>query len=211
MAVLNPIKVIITNYPKDKVETIRMSNHPQNPEFGHRDLFFTREIYIEADDFAENPPPKFHRLTPENDVRLLNAYVIRCDKIIKDEMGHIIELHCTYLPETVSGNKPADGHKVKGIIHWVSAKTAKEIRIRLYDRLFQAENPATLENIMDAINPDSLTEIKAKTEPSLAQARAGETFQFNRLGYFCVDDVDSQQNQPIFNRVVGLRDTYQKS
>jgi len=211
MAVLNPIKVIITNYPEDKTEMLSASNHPQQPDWGRRPLPFSRELYIDADDFAQTPPPKFHRLTLNKDVRLLNAYVIHCDDIIHNEDSSIKALHCTYLPETIGGKKPADGHKVKGTIHWVSATHAKEITVRLYDRLFQHEKPASLDNIMDAINPNSLTTITAFAEPSIVEAKPQETFQFNRIGYFCADSEDSKPNQPVFNRVVGLRDTWQQA
>lgn len=210
MAVLDPIEVVISNYPDGQIETLSVSNHPQNPEFGRRELPFSKTLYIERDDFSENPPPKYHRLTPEKPVRLLNAYVIECEQVIKDESGRITRLVCKYLPETLGGKKPKDGRKVKGVIHWLSAEHALDAKVRLYDRLFKEENPAALENFLDAINPDSLTEMNAKIEKHLADAKPEQAFQFNRVGYFCADRFEHSPETPCFNRTVALRDAWQK-
>lgn len=209
MAVLDPIAVELTNYPADQVEMLSMSNHPQQPELGRRELPFTKNLYIERDDFAENPPPKFHRLTPTQAVRLLNAYVIECERVVKDDSGKVVKLYCRYLPETLGGQKPADGRKVKGVIHWLSQEQAEDVEMRLYEHLFLHENPDAAENFLQVINPNSLQIIRAKVEPSLKNASSGERFQFNRIGYFCVDSRYSKSDQPVFNKIVGLRDAWQ--
>ncbi|WP_029914580.1 glutamine--tRNA ligase/YqeY domain fusion protein [Pelobacter seleniigenes] len=209
MAVLDPLKVTITNYPADQVEDIQSPNHPQQPELGNRVVPFTNELYIERDDFMEDPPKKFFRLGPGREVRLRNAYIIRCDEVIKDEQGQVIELRCSADLDTL-GEAPADGRKVKGIIHWVSARHAEEVEVRLYDRLFSQENPDKAENYLSALNPQSLQIIRAYAEPGLLAAAAGETFQFERVGYFCVDSRESQAGQPVFNRTVTLRDAWAK-
>ena len=207
MAVLDPLKVIIKNY-KDS-EILNVPNHQQKEELGRRDLPFSNEIYIERDDFMEEPIPGFHRLKPYGRARLMFAYVIECIEVIKDEQGNVIELHCNYLPETKGGNKPEDGKKVKGIIHWVCAKSAKDIEVRLYDRLFNEENPAKNDDITQSLNPDSLIIMEnAKAEPVLNNAKIEQAFQFNRLGYFCLDK-DSTENKKVFNRTVTLRDVWQ--
>lgn len=208
-AVLNPLKVTITNYPEDKVAELDAPNHPQQPESGTRILPFSRELYIDRDDFMEDPPKKFFRLGPGREVRLRNAYIIKCDEVIKNEHGEVIELCCSADLDTLGVN-PADGRKVKGIIHWVSALQAQKVEVRLYDRLFKQENPDKAENYLQALNPESLQLIEALVEPSLLEAQAGETFQFERVGYFTVDNKDSLAGKPIFNRTVTLRDAWAK-
>ena len=209
MAVLDPLKVTITNYPAERVEDIQSPNHPQKPELGNRVVPFTNELYIERDDFMEDPPKKFFRLGPGREVRLRNAYIIRCDEVVKDEQGQVIELRCSADLDTL-GEAPADGRKVKGIIHWVSARHAEKVEVRLYDRLFSQENPDKAENYLSALNPQSLQIIQAYAEQGLHAAAAGETFQFERVGYFCVDSHESQAGKPVFNRTVTLRDTWAK-
>ena len=209
MAVLKPLKVIITNYPEDKTETLSIANHPQNEQHGRREVPFSREIWIEQNDFMLDPPSKFFRLKPGGRVRLRCAYVITCNEVIQDANGNIIELHCSYDSDTLGGKKPADGKKVKGIIHWLCANHAKTATVRLYDRLFTEENPAALEDFTKALNPNSLEILtNAKIETLAAQASPGDSFQFTRLGYFCADEKDHSEDQPTFNRVVSLRDTW---
>jgi glutaminyl-tRNA synthetase len=209
MAVLDPLKLTITNYPVDQIEELRAANHPQYPEQGERILPFGAELFIEREDFMENPPGKFFRLAPGREVRLRNAYIIRCDEVIKDEQGQICELKCTADLETL-GKNPHDGRKVKGIIHWVSATHAARAEIHLYERLFNQENPDRAADYRQALNPESLCKTTAYIEPSLLNAGAGETFQFERVGYFCVDSQHSTFGQPVFNRTVSLRDNSQK-
>ena len=206
MAVLDPLKIIISNYPVDAEQCLTIANHPQDPQLGTRELTFTREIYIEREDFLEAPTGKFFRLAPGKEVRLRHAYVIKCEAVIKDAQGNIIELHCSYDPDTY-GKKP-EGRKVKGVIHWLPCKQAQTAEIRLYDRLFNLENPAAAADFIQAINPESLQVLpNCYIEPSLSSAQPGETFQFERLGYFCVD---SKAKNLTFNRVVGLRNTWEK-
>ncbi len=213
MGVLDPLKVVITNYPEDRVEEVEGKNHPQNPDMGTRKLPFSREIYIERSDFLENAPRKFFRLDIGREVRLRYAYFITCNAVVKDEeSGEIIELHCTYDPETYGGNAP-DGRKVKGTIHWVSAAYAVKCEVRLYDRLFCVENPdADKEtNFKEHLNPESLTTLSGcLVEPSLKDAAPGTCVQFERQGYFCVDLKDSKPGALVFNRTVGLRDSWAK-
>lgn len=213
MGVLRPLKVVITNYPEDLVEEVEAQNHPQNPNMGTRKVPFSREIYIEQTDFMEEPPKKFFRLGIGREVRLRYAYFITCEKVIKDEStGEVIEVHCTYDPETKGGNAP-DGRKVKGTIHWISAKHGVPAKVRLYDRLFTVENPDAdkEKNFKDFLNPESLKKLtNCVLEPSLANAAAGENYQFERQGYFCVDPIDSTQDALIFNRTVTLRDSWAK-
>jgi glutaminyl-tRNA synthetase len=213
MAVLRPLKVVITNYPEGQVEELEAANHPQKAEMGTRMVPFTRELYIEADDFMEDAPKKFFRLAPGREVRLRYAYFITCTDVVKDKDGKITELHCTYDPATRGGNAP-DGRKVKGTIHWVSAAKAASAEIRVYDHLFKTEHPDDApegKTFLDNINPASLETIRdAKLEPSLASAKPGEHFQFERLGYFFVDPVDSKPGKPVFNRTSTLRDTWAK-
>jgi glutaminyl-tRNA synthetase len=213
MAVLRPLKVVITNYPEGEVEQLDAANHPQKPEMGTRTVPFSRELYIEADDFMEDAPKKFFRLAPGREVRLRYAYFITCTEVVKDSAGNIIELHCTYDPATRGGNAP-DGRKVKGTIHWVSAAKAVSAKIRLYDHLFKTEFPDKApegKSFLDNINPHSLEIIPdAKLEPSLEVAVPGRHFQFERLGYFFADPVDSKPGKPVFNRTATLRDTWAK-
>ncbi|MCF6251287.1 MAG: glutamine--tRNA ligase/YqeY domain fusion protein [Methylococcaceae bacterium] len=209
MAVLNPLRLVIENYPDDQVEMLNVSNHPQKPELGIRNIPFSKVILIEQDDFAETPPPKYKRLIDGGEVRLRSSYVIKCNEIIKDNKGNIIELRCSYDPHTL-GKKP-EGRKVKGVIHWVSEQHSLAAEIRLYDRLFRIANPESEQNYLDALNPDSLETLSnSRIEASLANADAGDRFQFERTGYFCVDSVDSTKDKLVFNRTVTLRDTWAK-
>ena len=203
MAVLNPLKVVITNYPESKSETLDAVNNPEDVSAGKRQVSFTKELYIEQDDFMEDPPNKFFRLGPGREVRLRYAYFITCNDIVKDSAGNIIELHCTYDPETKGGNAP-DGRKVKATLHWVSAEHAIHADIRQYDRLFKVPEPT-----LDDLNPNSLTELKnCKVEAALGTAEIGVPIQFERLGYFCKDK--DSNDTPIFNRTVPLRDSWAK-
>jgi glutaminyl-tRNA synthetase len=212
MGVIRPLKVVITNYPEGQSEQLEATNNPENPEEGSRRVPFSRELYIEQDDFMEDPPRKFFRLGPGREVRLRYGYFITCTDVVKDENGEIVELHCTYDPETKGGYAP-DGRKVRGTLHWVSADHALDAELRLYDRLFIKENPLDAEagkTFLDYINPDSLEVVHAaKVEPSLKGASPGERFQFERQGYFVVDK-DSTPEKLIFNRTVTLRDTWAK-
>lgn len=209
MAVLRPLKLIIDNYPDDKIETLELGNHPQRPEFGTRQVEFSKVLYIEQDDFAEIPPPKYKRLVEGGEVRLRGAYVIRCDRIVKDENGSISELHCSYDPNTLGKNP--EGRKVKGVIHWVSERHSIAAEVRLYDRLFSHPNPDSLDNFLDALNPNSLEILTdSRVEASLADAASESPFQFERMGYFCLDKIDSAPGKPVFNRTVTLRDTWEK-
>lgn len=215
LGVLNPLKVVITNYPEEVTEELDAANHPKDPAMGSRKLPFCREIYVERDDFMEDAPKKFFRLTPGREVRLRYAYFIKCEKVVKDGAGNVMELHCTYDPATRGGNAP-DGRKVKATIHWVSAKHAINAEVRLYDRLFTVEDPAAGEkdgiDFINHINPDSLTLCQtAKLEPSLAKAQAGQKYQFERLGYFTPDSSDTTPDHPVFNRTVTLRDQWAKA
>jgi glutaminyl-tRNA synthetase len=214
MAVLRPLKVVIDNYPKDKVEELEAVNNPEDPSMGTRKVPFSRELYIERDDFMENPPKKFFRLAPNQEVRLRYAYFIRCREVIKDpHTGDVIELRCIYDPATRGGDAP-DGRKVKGTLHWVAANQAIPATVRLYDHLFVKENPNEVEEGQDFtayLNPQSLEILDGcKLEPSLAAAKAGSRYQFERLGYFCVDSKDSKAPGLVFNRTVTLRDTWAK-
>ncbi len=210
MAVLRPLKVIIDNYPEDQVEWFEAENNPESPEMGVRSVPFSRVLYIEQEDFMENPPGKFFRLAPGREVRLKNSYFIKCESVVKDEAtGGIVELHCTYDPETRGGNAP-DGRKVKGTLHWVSAAYAIDAEVRMYDQLFSVPNPAEAEDFKTTINPNSLEVLKGcKLEPNLSGAEPGDRFQFLRMGYFCADK-DSAKGRLIFNRTVSLKDTWAK-
>lgn len=212
MAVLNPLKVVITNYPEDKEEELPAENNPEDESMGSRMIPFSREIYIEREDFMEDPPKKFFRLAPGKEVRLKNAYIINCESVVKNpDTGEITELHCTYDPETKSG-MPNSAKKVKGTLHWVSAQHAIDAEIRLYDRLFLDEDPVGKKDgsdFKDYLNPDSLKILNnCKLEPDFAAAKAGDHFQFQRIGYFVVDTVDSVEGKPVFNRTVPLRDSW---
>jgi glutaminyl-tRNA synthetase len=212
MAVLRPIKVVITNYPQGEVEELEAINNPEDPAAGTRKVPFSREIYIEREDFMEVPPPKYFRLTPGQEVRLRYAYFVKCTNVIKDSSGNVSEVHCTYDPATRGGDSP-DGRKVKGTIHWVSAGQAVDAEVRLYDHLFIKPFPEEVPEGQDwkvNLNPKSLEVIEhAKVEPSLREAAAGEKFQFERIGYFSVDK-DSKPGRPVFNRAVSLKDTWAK-
>jgi glutaminyl-tRNA synthetase len=203
---------VITNYP-DGEEQLPATNNPENASAGTRLVPFSRELYIEQEDFRESPPPKYHRLSPGKEVRLRAAYIVKCEKVIKDKRGTVTELHCTYDPETKSGG-PAANRKVKGTIHWVSARRAVDAEVRLYDRLFVKEDPNQVEGeetFLANLNPSSLQVLTGcKAEPMLGTAAPGSRFQFERLGYFCTDIKDSKPGAPVFNRIVTLKDTWAK-
>ena len=209
MGVVNPIKLIIDNYPEDMTETFEVENNPEKPEDGKREISFSREVWIEADDFMEVPEKKYFRLFPGNEVRLKSAYVVKCTGCDKDENGKVIAVHCEYDTESRGGNT-ADGRRIKSTIHWVDAKTALDAEIRLYDRLFTTESPDLADcNYLDFINPDSLTIVKgAKVEATLKNAKKEDRFQFLRLGYFCADNKDFSEDNLVFNRAVSLKDSY---
>ena len=213
MGVLNPLKVVITNYPADSSEELDAVNNPEDESAGKRKVPFSKELYIERDDFMEDPPKKFYRLSPGREVRLRYAYFITCTDVIKNENGDITELHCTYDPETRGGNAP-DGRKVKATIHWVSAEHAVRREVRLYDRLFTVPEPEGDKegrDFTEFLNPESLTVLKdCYLEPSLADATPGVNYQFERLGYFIVDPVSSKNEEQVFNRTVTLRDAWAK-
>jgi len=211
MCVLRPLRVVIDNYPENQVEQFECANHPQNPDMGTREVPFSRVLYIERDDFMENPPKKYHRLGPGREVRLRNAYVIKFENMVKDERtGDVVELHCNYDPQTRNA-PPADGRKVPGVIHWVSAQHCVPAEVRLYDRLFSIEDPGSEgDDFINHLNPNSLkTLTTCYVETNLKNARPGNQYQFERLGYFCVD-VDTVAEKLVFNRVVPLRDSWAK-
>lgn len=208
MAVLDPIKVVIENFD-DETEILNVANHPNKPEMGTREVPFTRELYIEREDFREEANKKYKRLVLGKEVRLRGAYVIKAERIEKDEEGNITTIFCTYDNETL-GQNPADGRKVKGVIHWVSAQAGIPAEIRLYDRLFTVPNPGAEDDFVSVINPDSLTVMQGFVEPALVSAEAEKAFQFERTGYFCADSKDSTADSLVFNRTVGLRDTWAK-
>jgi glutaminyl-tRNA synthetase len=209
MAVLKPLKVVLTNYPDDRVEMMEAMNHPANPDFGTRELPFSRELWIEQDDFMEEAPRKFFRLKPGGEVRLRFAYIIRCDEVVKDDAGNVVELRCSYDPDTRSGSGQSD-RKVKGTIHWVSCDQAVDADVRLYDRLFTDANPNAAEDFHTVLNDNSLEVVSAKLEPSLAGLEKERAVQFERLGYFCKDSQDDRDNAHVFNRIVTLRDSWAK-
>ncbi|AEH33674.1 glutamine--tRNA ligase [Vibrio anguillarum] len=209
MAVLDPVKVVIENFEAGKVETLTLANHPNKPEMGEREVPFTRELWIEREDFREEGNKKYKRLVLGKEVRLRGAYVIKAERIEKDAQGNITTIFSTYDMDTL-GKNPADGRKVKGVIHWVSADKALPAEIRLYDRLFTVPNPAAADNFAETINPDSLVKINGFVEPSLVSALTGQGYQFERMGYFCADSKDSKPEALVFNRTVGLRDTWAK-
>ncbi len=213
MAVLEPLKVVLTNYPKGQVEYFEVPDFPQNPEAGgSRRVPFGRELWIEREDFEEVPPPKYHRLSPGKEVRLMNAYFVTCTDVVKDEEGNLIEIHCTYDPETQGGNA-LDGRKVKGTIHWVSAAHAIEAEVRVYDQMFLDEHPEDLpegESFLDHFNHDSLQILRGYLEPDLANAKIGEAYQFVRDGYFALDSVHTKPGNLVFNRTIGLVDSWAK-
>ncbi len=207
MAVLRPVKVVIENYPEGQAEELDAVNHPDDPAAGSRKIKFGRELYIEAEDFMENPPKKFFRLSPGREVRLRYAYFITCNDVKKNSAGEVVELRCTYDPATKGGNAP-DGRKVKATIHWVSAEHAAPAEVRVYNPLFVKADPDAA-NFAADLNPQSLEKLNARVEPALADGKAGDVFQFERSGYFCVD-ADSKPDKPVFNRTIGLRDTFAK-
>ncbi|MEM7332306.1 MAG: glutamine--tRNA ligase/YqeY domain fusion protein [Chloroflexota bacterium] len=211
MAVIRPLKVTITNYPENMVEEFEVPTHPQDKENNEtRVVPFSREVYVEQEDFMEDAPRKFFRLAPGREVRLFGAYYVTCNEAVKDEDGHVVELKCTYDPESRGGRSP-DGRKVKGTIHWVSAEYAVDAELRLYNPLFNVENPEEGGDFTEHLNPDSLEIITAKVEPNLAEIKAGEAFQFMRQGYFVADSEDHTPEKPVFNRTVTLRDSWAKS
>jgi glutaminyl-tRNA synthetase len=208
LVVLRPIKVVLTNYPEGKIEELDAINNPEDANGGIRKIPFSRELYIESDDFMETPPPKFFRLRPDGEVRLKYAYIIKCDEVVKDDAGNVIELRCTVDLESKSGG-PTAGRKIKGTIHWVSAAHAIDAEVRLYDRLFTVPEPDARGDFKSFINPNSLEVVTAKCEPALAGARPEERYQFERLGYFALDP-DSTREKQIWNRTVALKDTWSK-
>ncbi len=210
MAVLDPLRVVIENYPEDTTETVTAHNHPKDPQLGQRELPFSRVLYIERNDFMEDPPRKFFRLAPGREVRLRYAYYITCIGVVKDDDGRVVEVRCRYDPTTRGGSSP-DGRKVKGTIHWVSTEHAVDAEIRLYDRLFTHANPGAQANFHEYLNPDSKRVLQhCKIEPGLLGARPEDRFQFERQGYFCADRSDHRRDLPVFNRTVTLRDTWAK-
>jgi glutaminyl-tRNA synthetase len=212
MAVLHPLRVVIDNYPEGQVEELEAVNNPEDPNAGTRKVPFSRSLYIEQDDFREDPPKKFFRLFPGQEVRLRGGYFITCTGVVKNDAGEVVEVHCTYDPATRNGNAP-DGRKVKSTIHWVSAEHAIDAEVRLYENLFATENPGDVPEGQDFtvnLHPNSLEILtNAKLEPSLAGAMPGDRYQFERLGYFCAD-LDSKPGALVFNRTVPLRDTWAK-
>jgi len=210
MAVLSPLKIVLTNFPAGETEWIEAPRHPQDETMGTRKVPLTREIWIEQDDFMEDPPGKFFRLKPGGEVRLRNAFIIRCDELVRDESGTVTELHCSFDPDTRSGS-PGAKRKVKGTIHWVSVEFGIECEVRLYDRLFSVPNPLAdkSQDFLSFLNPDSLQVVeKAVLEPSIAEGLPGEHFQFERLGYFCHDPESGEAGRPVMNRTVTLRDSW---
>ncbi|MDT8826531.1 glutamine--tRNA ligase [Vibrio vulnificus] len=209
MAVLDPVKLVIENFPAGEVENLTVANHPNKPEMGEREVPFSREIWIEREDFREEANKKYKRLVLGSEVRLRGAYVIKAERVEKDDEGNITTIFCTYDSETLGVN-PADGRKVRGVIHWVSADKGVPAEIRLYDRLFTVPNPAAADDFASTINPESLTVMNGFVEPSLVEAEAEKGYQFERMGYFCADSKDSSKEHLVFNRTVGLRDTWAK-
>lgn len=210
MAVIDPVKLVIENYPQGESEMVTMPNHPNKPEMGSREVPFSGEIWIDRADFREEANKQYKRLVMGKEVRLRNAYVIKAERVEKDAEGNITTIFCTYDADTLSKD-PADGRKVKGVIHWVSAAHALPIEIRLYDRLFSVPNPGAAEDFLSVINPESLVIKQGYGEPSLKAAVAGKAFQFEREGYFCLDSRYATADKLVFNRTVGLRDTWAKA
>jgi glutaminyl-tRNA synthetase len=212
MAVLRPLKVVIDNYPLNQVEEMDAVNNPEDAAAGSRKVPFSRVLYIEQDDFREVPPPKYFRLAPGREVRLRYGYFVTCTSVVKNEKGEVVEVHCTYDPATRGGNAP-DVRKVKATIHWVSAAHAADAEVRIYENLFLKADPSDVEegqDVLDNLNPNSLEVIaNAKLEPSLGKPAIGDRYQFERLGYFCVDP-DSKPGKPVFNRTIALKDTWAK-
>jgi len=212
MAVLNPVKVVIDNWEEGRFDEIEVENNPENPAQGNRKILFGREIYIERDDFMENPPKKYFRLHPDGEVRLKGAYFIKCVRVDKDDQGNILEIHCTYDPASRGGESP-DGRKVKGTIQWVSVPHAVSAEVRLFDHLFTLENPADVPEDKvwsDYLNPNSMIKCEAKLEPMMGKATLADRYQFMRLGYFCLDSEENKQGKLVFNRTVELKDSWGK-
>ena len=209
MAVMQPLKLVLTDYPDDRVEELEAMNHPNRPELGTRRVPFCRELFIERDDFMEDAPRKFFRLKPGGEVRLRAAYIVRCDEVVKDDAGHVVELRCSHDPESKSGGAGSD-RKVKGTIHWVSARHALAAEVRLYDRLFTDPDPGAAGDLHAVLNPASLETVSARLESSLADTPVGRAFQFERLGYFCAGHAHHRADAPVFNRIVTLRDSWAK-
>ncbi|HQB64959.1 MAG TPA: glutamine--tRNA ligase/YqeY domain fusion protein, partial [Fibrobacteraceae bacterium] len=212
MAVLNPVKVVIDNWEEGRFEEIEVENNPENPAQGKRKILFGREIFIESDDFMENPPKKYFRLHPDGEVRLKGAYLIKCVRVDKDDQGNILEIHCTYDPASRGGESP-DGRKVKGTIQWVSVPHAVSAEVRLFDHLFTLENPADVPEDKvwsDYLNPNSMIKCEAKLEPMMGKATLADRYQFMRLGYFCLDSEENKQGKLVFNRTVELKDSWGK-
>ena len=207
MAVLDPVKLIIDNYPEGEIEYLEIDNNLENPELGTRKVPFGRELYIDREDFMEIPPKKYFRLFPGNEVRLMGAYFVKCESFVKDEEGNVTEIHCTYDPETKCGSG-FTGRKVKGTIHWVAAPTAKEVEVRLYENLIDEEKGVYNEDGSLNLNPNSLTVKKCLVEPALAEANPYDSYQFVRQGFFCADSHDSKPGQPVFNRIVSLKSSF---
>src|SRR5260370_30994514 len=212
MAVLGPLKVEIDNYPENHVDEMDAVNNPEDANAGTRKVPFSRVLYIEQDDFREDPPKQYYRLSPGREVRLRYGYFITCKSVVKNDKGEVVEVHCTYDPATRGGNAP-DGRKVKSTIHWVSAAHAIDAEVRIYENLFSKEDPSEVEeggDVLDNLNPNSLEVLThPKIEPLLANAAAGSRYQFERLGYFCAD-LDSKPGRPVFNRTVALKDAWAK-
>ncbi len=208
MAVLDPLLVEITNFTDEVQSELMVSNHPQNPEFGKRSVSFSKELYIERSDFMIEPPKKFKRLSPGGTARLMNGYAITCESYDTSDNGEVTKLYCRLSLETLGGKPMACGTKVKGVIHWVSAEHARSAEVRLYDRLFNVENPSACETLEESLNPDSLTVIEARIEPALCDADSGSHYQFSRTGYFCADSTDHSADKPVFNQAVTLRSTW---
>jgi glutaminyl-tRNA synthetase len=209
IAVLRPLKIVLTNFPESHGERLHAANHPNRPELGGRDLSFGREIWIERDDFMEDAPRKFFRLKPGGEVRLRYAYIIRCDEVVKNSAGEVVELRCTYDPDTRSGSA-SSARKVKGTIHWIAAHEAVRAEVRLYDRLFTDPDPGRSDDVTTFLNRNSLETVTALVEPGLRTAEPGFSCQFERLGYFCADGIDHTADTPVFNRIITLRDTWAK-
>ena len=208
MAVLDPVKVVIDNYPKGQTEYLTVDNNLENPELGSRQVPFSRELYIEREDFMEEPPKKYFRMFPGNEVRLMNAYFVKCESFVKDESGRVTEIHCTYDPASRGGNSP-DGRKVKGTIHWVSAEYGKKVTVRLYENIVDEALGVYNEDGSLNLNPNSLTVLSGCiAEPALMEAKPYDSFQFVRQGFFCADVKDSKPGQPVFNRIVSLKSSF---
>jgi glutaminyl-tRNA synthetase len=213
MAILDPIKVTLTNYPQEQVEELEAVNNPEDPSAGSRKIPFSKTLFIEREDFMEDAPSKFFRLKPGGEVRLRYAYIIKCQEVVKDSSGKVVELKCTYDPLTKSGSGPEAERKVKGTIHWVGASTGHCAEVRLYDRLFLSDAPEEApegKTFLDNINPSSKTILHAVIEPALSQIQPGTRVQFERNGYYCADELDSKPGAPVFNRIVTLKDTWAK-